>query len=115
MDGKGARTYYLYSASSQAAMKGEISLEEIFCVRGESVAFVDVGRMDEKRSRALKALQERGVSVVFEEEINGVLSVYGYSPTLYAPVVINGEQVNLHIAISDARTVVGSPIVFGGY
>ena len=111
----GARTYYLYSASSQAETKGKIELGEIFCVSGESVAFVSVESLDEKRTRALAALKERGVTVLFEEEINGVLSVYGYSPALYEPVLIKGEQVNLHIAISDTRTVVGSPIVFGGY
>ncbi len=115
VDKGGERTYYLHSASSQAAMKGEITFDELFCVYGESVAFVDVGRVDEKRTRALKALQERGVCILFEETVDGVWSVYGYLPSLYEPVLIKGEQVNLHIAISKTRMVVGSPIVFGGY
>lgn len=111
----GERTYYLHSASSQATMKRDISLDELFCVYGESVAFVDEGLVDERKAKALKELQECGAMVLFEETVDGVWSVYGYLPSLYEPVVVKGEKVNLHIAISKTRTVVGSPIVFGGY
>jgi hypothetical protein len=37
---------------------------------------------------------------------------------LYDSVFVGGEHggfVNLHIAFSEAQTVVGSPIIFGGY
>lgn len=53
--------------------------------------------------------------LLFTEEACGVVNYYYYSPDLGACVYVNGYCVNLHIAVSQSRTAVGTPLIFGGY
>ena len=119
----GMRTFYLYSASSQAAMRSHLTLSEIPFLKGESVAIKTDGveAIEDRVLQAKKEVEKRGGIIVLEENAGGRYSLYCYLPEklgLYDSVFVGGEHggfVNLHIAFSEAQTVVGSPIIFGGY
>ena len=52
--------------------------------------------------------------LLFTEEVCGVVNYYLYSPRLGEGVVLNGFLVNLHIAVGEEQTAVGTPLIFGG-
>ncbi len=111
---QGERTFYLYNASSQSLQKQELSLLDVFYIKGESVQFAFSGETETEAER-IAALY--GGRILFTEEVLGVTSYYGYTPNFSDGVNINGVRVNLHIAFCKEREtcVVGSPIIFGGY
>ncbi len=110
---KGERTFYLYSASSQARQKENITLAELSWVRGESVRFT----IDEGAGETLvkELLEECGGEIVLVEEACGVLSYYCYTPSISRRTFVEGKPVNLHIALTKTQAAVGSPIIFGGF
>lgn len=56
-----------------------------------------------------------GAEVLFFERASGTLSVYCHSQKLVGGVEVNGNLVNLHIALRGKRCVVGTPLVFDGF
>ena len=52
--------------------------------------------------------------VIFSESVAGITSYY-CSANLPYSVILDGYEINLHIAVSQTRVKVGSPIIFGGY
>ena len=116
----GDRRFYLYSASSQAVVRARLSLGELPFLKGESVT-VQTDYEKSVKDRIFSAREEveqRGGVIVLEECAGGVYSLYCYLPEdfgLYDGIFVDGNLVNLHIAISKTRTAVGSPIIFGGY
>ena len=112
--GAGERTYYLYSASSQAKIKKHISLRERAFLQGESVEYSLLTGTDGEEL-AYSILKELGGELLFTEYACGVRSYYAYAPDLYNAVGIKDTRVNLHVAVKDGRIAVGSPLIFGGY
>lgn len=45
----------------------------------------------------------------------GFTNVYAYSDKLGKGVMLDGEEINIQIAIKDGQTVVGSPLIIGSY
>ena len=111
-DISGARTFYLYTASSQALMKKELSFFDLFHVRGESVELTGTN-VDERFVQEL--VFRYGGEILFLEEASGCISYYCFTPKFSGGVCVNGQRVNLHVAIGNGRGVVGSPIIFGGF
>ncbi|MBQ8291334.1 MAG: hypothetical protein IJX88_02330 [Clostridia bacterium] len=104
----GERTYYLYSASSSAIIKTDLSFQDVFFVRGESVtlsAETDLSDFTEKV----------GARLVKTETVCGVTSLYYCVEEWQESVYIEGKRVNLHIATDATRTTVGTPVIFGGF
>ncbi len=122
---QGEHTFYLYSASSQALQKEQITLYELSNLRGESVRFpldgktngsTDGSAYGNEGETLVKALLETyGGEVVLVEEACGVRSYYCYTPHISKRVFIERKPVNLHIAIGKTQAAVGSPIIFGGF
>ena len=52
---------------------------------------------------------------MFLEKVGDVLSYYGYAQGLRDTLCLDGYAVNLHVAVTDERCVVGTPIIFGGF
>ena len=103
----GERTYYLDCASSQAVIKKELSLRDIFRVKGQSVKLAETVTAEEiaTRYRATLVDTERvGETVCYYYHIEGKTGVR-----------VNGQTVNLHIAVTDTQTVVGAPFIFGSF
>ncbi len=103
----GTRAYYS-SASSQAERKSELSYLDIARVKGESVTL-------SKEISVEELLASYEAELCFIEEAGGVTSYYAVSPKWSDGIVVNGEFVNLHIAVAENRTAVGAPIIFGGF
>ena len=111
-DISGERVFYLYSASSQAKCVSTLSFLDIFCVKGESVAF-DVETDGETLAREI-ALRY-GAEIILREEAGDVVSYYAYTPAWGERVCVGGKAVNLHIAVRENACAVGTPIIFGGF
>ena len=109
----GARTFYLYSASSQALQKDSLAFWDIFSVKGESVRFACKG--EQAQEIAERIVKMYGATTVYTEEACGVQSFYAYAGNGWESVCVNGERVNLHIAVNGDYCTVGTPIVFGGF
>ena len=76
-------------------------------VRGESAVF-----QGDRAEDLLKAYRAR---VLFIEEAAGTVSYYCHSPLLGEGLLLNGEEVNLHIAAGRGQTAAGTPLLFGGF
>ena len=106
--------YYLYSQSSQAKIVESVSLAESFFITGEKSVFC-FDSEEEAGRYALNLLGGDEVTTVFEEEWDGVRSVYAYSARRGGGILLSGKRVNLHVVWKGTRVCVGTPIVFGGY
>ena len=97
---------YLYSPSSQATIKRELTLTDVLFLQGESGRVTDV----------LSAVLEKySATVLFQEKGEGYTSYYCYSTKLNRSIVLDGKNINLHIVEYDDGLRVGTPIIFGGY
>ncbi len=106
-----AITVYTKSASSNAEIITTKPSSVLFFndVRGESVV------VDSNRFNAKQILDSYGATVRFSEVVDGVTSYYAYTDKLPYSQNICGYTVNLHVAVCGERTVIGTPIIFGGY
>lgn len=121
----GERTFYLYSASSQALCKKTLSFTDVFFVQGESVRFLWKkqgfgGATTSSVNGSQTALAEEianyfGAEILFIEKTNGTLSVYCHSGQMQGGVRLQGEWVNLHIALRGQTCAVGTPLIFDGF
>ncbi len=108
----GGKNYVFYtgnSSSAQQIFSQNPALDKLTLgnIKGESAEY-DGNRLQE----IVKTFQAR---LVFCEEACGVKNYYFYSERLSSAVYLNGEAVNLHVALRESSTAVGSPLIFGGY
>lgn len=102
-------TFHFGANSSAQFSTASSPFEKILLgeVKGESVQY---------EGNQLLSLQKRfRAKLLFTEEICGVKNYYFYSPCLKDAVLLEGHAVNLQIALSEEKTVAGTPIIFGGY
>lgn len=59
-------------------------------------------------------LSDNHAEIIFTEELSDSVNYYCKAPMPYS-VWLYGEEINLHICVKADCTVVGSPIIFGGY
>lgn len=112
---KGERTFFLDSASSQALMKTELALSDLGRVKGECVSF-SINVCEGIRYALSEEIATRyGAEIQFIEECVGVTSFYAYTARWQEFILVDGKPVNLHIAVSKEKCVVGTPIIFGGF
>lgn len=76
-------------------------------VRGECVRY--------EGNRYLVLKEQFGAELLFTEEAAGVVNYYLYAEKLGQGVLINGKEVNLHIAVARGQTAAGTPLIFGGF
>ena len=114
----GERVFYLHSASSQGLRKTGLALSDFTRVRGESVCFA-LEEECETDGEALVVAQgiakEFGAEILKMEVCSGVRSYYAYTPRWANGVLVDGQKINLHVAVSGERCVVGTPIIFDGF
>ena len=60
-------------------------------------------------------LKDFNAVIIHEEKLEGLTNYYCYSPKIKHGIKILGKTVNLHIAKSNEKTVLGTPIIFGSY
>lgn len=112
----GKREFFVGSASSQGVRKTEISMFDIGKVGGESVYFETDGTKTPSEA-AEEIAKAYGAEIIRTEYVCGVYAYYAYTPLWADGICIEGQWVNLHIAIEETgeRGAVGTPILFGGY
>ena len=108
------REYYLFSPSSQATIQRGVEPCDYFYVTGEKAVFLFETEEDAGRY-AMKLLKAQDATVVFEEVVADVRSMYAHTKRIGTGVRIGGAYINLHIVLSGKQVQVGTPIVFGGY
>ena len=59
-------------------------------------------------------LSSVGGKIIFSESAAGITNYYCSADLPYS-VIIDGAEINLHIAVCENSVKVGSPIIFGGY
>ncbi|MBO5926155.1 MAG: hypothetical protein J6Q38_01165 [Clostridia bacterium] len=62
-----------------------------------------------------KLIKNLNAKLVIKENLDGLTCFYYYSKKLPEVEIIKGKKVNLHIAVSNNRTVIGSPIIYGSF
>ena len=106
----GGERYEFYTGtSSEEIVLARSPLEKLTLknLTGESVRY--------RGDRVEELLSRFGAEVLFIEEAAGVMNYYCYSPVLKEAVILNGQLINLHIALSCDTTAAGTPIIFGGF
>ncbi|MBQ7912426.1 MAG: YwmB family TATA-box binding protein [Clostridia bacterium] len=110
---KGERVFYLDSQSSQGLRKTELELRDYARITGESVCFA---RGEESAEELAGEIAEKySAEILFTEEVAGVISFYCYTPIWDNGILVNGETVNLHVAVAEEECAVGTPIIFDGF
>ena len=106
---KGERYEFYTGTSSEDIVLASSPFEKLFLtgIKGESVRY--------QGDRVEALLARFHAAVLFTEEAAGVTNYYCYSPVLQGCVRLNGERVNLHIAVSGNNTAAGTPVIFGGF
>ena len=111
---KGERTFYLDSDTSQGLRKSELQLRDYARITGESVCFAVAA--DVSADKLAEEIAGRyGAEILFTESAAGVAAFYCYTTAWDSGIVVNGQRVNLHIAVGGALCTVGTPIIFGGF
>ncbi len=110
---KGERVFYLDSDSSQGLRKTELSLRDYARITGESVRFARGDGEAEEIARDIAA--RYSAEILFSESVAGVISFYCYTSVWDNGIQINGQTVNLHVAVSETQCAVGTPIIFDGF
>lgn len=113
-DGAQGYTFYLRSASSQA----EIVTAEPSAALAEKLAAHSLAGESARYDRASDAFaqaEKYGAALLFTQKTQDVTDYYYYTPRLDGGVWLDGERVNLHIALRGEGACIGSPLIFGGY
>ena len=110
---KGERVFYLDSNSSQGLRKTELELRDYARITGESVRFF----RNEKDAEVIaqEIADKYNAKILFTEEAAGVLSFYCYTSAWDNGIDVNGQTVNLHIAVAETQCAVGTPIIYDGF
>ena len=97
------------SSSAEQVVTEHPLLVKMLCsdAKGESVRYE--GDRYEELKNAFRA------ELLVTETEGGVTNYYLYSPKLSGGIALNGYLVNLHVAVRENRTAVGTPIIFGGF
>lgn len=114
----GERVFYLHSASSQGLRKSGLALADFANVRGESVCFTlekPAQTEGEGLEIAREIAAEFGAEILKTESCGNLFSYYAYTPRWADGISVDGQTINLHVAVSGARCVVGTPIIFDGF
>ena len=114
----GERVFYLHSASSQGLRKTGLALADFTKVRGESVCFALEARVETQAAAlqiAREIAAEFGAEILETETCGDVYSYYAHTPRWTDGILVGGQAINLHVAVSGERCVVGTPIIFDGF
>jgi len=104
----GKITFYTLDSSSNATMVKSNSSLFLFSITGESIEI-------ENSLSVQQILDEFDAKILFIEKLDGGVSYYAYSKKLKYQTTFSGEKINLHFHLSEGRTVIGTPLIFGSF
>ena len=104
--------YTLYSASSSGCFTDNPDFLQLFSVRGEAAVYEFSAENSASREEILNAVSKKlNAEVRFTEEAGGAVSYYCAARAKK----IGDYFVNLQVAFRGGETILGVPLIFGGY
>ena len=98
-----------YSSSKSILKVDSESYKFIIGVKGESACLESEG------FNLAEFLDMVGARLVFSEQLSGVTCYYAYSPKIKYLESVNGNLINVHIAVTKSYVKVGAPIIYGSF
>lgn len=77
-------------------------LGESVCFKGDKVA-------------GLNYISSFNYTSILTEDVNGIFTLYAYTPQIENFVYINNKKVNIELAVNKGVITIGSPIIVGSY
>lgn len=62
-----------------------------------------------------KLLSDIKFEQLTKEEVEDIVILYGYTPYYSSSIFLDGKKINVQIALTDEKVVVGFPIILTGY
>ena len=72
-------------------------------------------RVDMDGDRFCEVVEKLKCNIIKKEEVDGITVVYAYSPYLLKSVFLFSRTVNIMIALTDSKTIVGAPLIKGSF
>lgn len=113
-DGAQSYTFYAQSESSQARIV-QAEASEAFAVKWGIASLTGESARYEKAEDAFAQVKKYRAKLLFSRTVGAVTDYYYYSPCLSGGVELEGNCVNLHVAVRGASASIGSPLIFGSY
>ncbi len=98
-----------YSTTSQIKTVKKDDYKFILGIKGESCT------LKEENFCLDEFIKELDVDIVYEENLGEVVCYYGYSKKVKYLEMINGNLINVHIAIRKDSVKIGFPIIYGSF
>ena len=111
----GERVFYLDSATSQGLRKTGLAVADFSRLKGESVRFSRGNKEQSAESLADEIAAIYGAKILRVERCDEVVCFYAYTPRWAGGIFLDGQKVNLHVAVSNECCSVGTPIIFDGF
>jgi len=103
--GNSGSSSLMVTAEGVEALKVKSTIKDL---SGESAYYLNV-------DKSAEILENFNAKVIFTQSISDIKNIYAYSEEIEDYIILNGQKINLHIAVTKDKTVAGSPIIFGGY
>ncbi len=113
-DGADYYTFYSQSVSSQAHIV-VVSANDAQAVRRSLQSVTGESALYRRTQDAFAQVQRYGGELIFSQTTGDVTDYYYYAPRLQGGVLLEGERINLHVAVRGEGACIGSPLIFGGY
>ena len=97
-----------FIVSCEAKKAGEIK-QQLGKILGESICFKG------DKIAGLNFISKLEYISILTEDINGIFTLYAYSPKIENYVYINNQKVNIELAVNNGTVTIGSPIIVGSY
>ena len=78
-------------------------------ILGESICF------EGDKIAGLNFISKFDYTSILTEDVNGIFTLYAYSPKIENYVYINNKKVNIELAVNKGVVTIGSPIIVGSY
>lgn len=72
-------------------------------------------RVDKKNFSVEECIKYFDAEIIFTEKVDGIVSLYLYSPQIKRYKTVKGERINLHVALCESYVALGSPVIYGAY
>ena len=97
---------FIVSCDANKAVQVKQKLGKIL---GESVHF------NGDKIAGLNFISKFNYTSILTEDVNGIFTLYAYSPKIENYVYINNKKVNIELAVNKGVVTIGSPIIVGSY
>lgn len=98
----------IFIVSCKAEQSGSVK-QKLGKILGESICFKG------DKIAGLNFISQFDYTCILTEDVNGIFTLYAYSPKIENYVYINNKKVNIELAVNKGVVTIGSPIIVGSY